>query len=33
MASITHEEAMEYHQLQGKAGKISITPTKPMLTP
>ncbi len=32
MATITREEALEYHRLQGKAGKISIIPTKPMLT-
>ncbi len=32
MATITREEALEYHCLGGKAGKISIIPTKPMLT-
>jgi malate dehydrogenase (oxaloacetate-decarboxylating)(NADP+) len=32
MATITREEALEYHKLQGKPGKISVIPTKPMLT-
>lgn len=32
MATITREEALEYHKLQGKPGKISIIPTKPMLS-
>ena len=32
MSKITPEEALEYHRLDGKAGKISVTPTKPMET-
>jgi malate dehydrogenase (oxaloacetate-decarboxylating)(NADP+) len=32
MAKITREDALEYHRLKGKPGKISITPTKPMDT-
>ncbi|MGB9639787.1 MAG: NADP-dependent malic enzyme [Anaerolineales bacterium] len=32
MSIITREEAIEYHTLKGKPGKISITPTKPMET-
>lgn len=32
MSNITREEAIEYHTLKGKPGKISITPTKPMET-
>ncbi len=29
---ITREEALEYHRLGGKPGKISVTPTKPLAT-
>ena len=29
---ITREEALEYHRLNGKPGKISVTPTKPLET-
>jgi malate dehydrogenase (oxaloacetate-decarboxylating)(NADP+) len=32
MAKITREDALEYHHLKGKPGKISILPTKPMDT-
>ncbi len=32
MSKITREDALEYHRLGGKPGKISITPTKPMAT-
>src|SRR4030066_1510006 len=32
MAIITREDAREYHQLDGKPGKISVVPTKPMET-
>ena len=32
MAKITREEALEYHHLDGKPGKISVVPTKPMDT-
>lgn len=32
MSTITPQEALEYHRLKGKAGKISIIPTKPMDT-
>jgi malate dehydrogenase (oxaloacetate-decarboxylating)(NADP+) len=32
MSKITREEALEYHRLNGKPGKISIAPTKPMET-
>ena len=32
MSKITREEALEYHRLNGKPGKISIVPTKPMET-
>ena len=32
MAKITREEALEYHRLDGKPGKISVVPTKPMAT-
>ncbi len=31
-APITREEALEYHRLHGKPGKISILPTKPLET-
>jgi malate dehydrogenase (oxaloacetate-decarboxylating)(NADP+) len=32
MARITREEALEYHRLKGKPGKVAIVPTKPMDT-
>ena len=32
MAKITREDALEYHHLKGKPGKVSIIPTKPMDT-
>ncbi len=32
MAKFTREDALEYHRLKGKPGKISIAPTKPMDT-
>ncbi len=32
MSRITREEALEYHRLRGKPGKISILPTKPLAT-
>ena len=32
MSKITREEALEYHRLQGKPGKVAIVPTKPMDT-
>ena len=32
MAKITREDALEYHRLKGKPGKIAILPTKPMDT-
>ncbi len=32
MAKITREDALEYHRLKGKPGKIAIIPTKPMDT-
>src|SRR3972149_5310012 len=32
MAKITDEEALEYHRLKGKPGKIAVIPTKPMDT-
>src|SRR3990172_5044970 len=32
MAKITDEEALEYHRLKGKPGKIAVIPTKPMAT-
>ena len=32
MAKITREDALEYHRLKGKPGKISVMPTKPMDT-
>ncbi|MBE0671858.1 MAG: NADP-dependent malic enzyme [Anaerolineales bacterium] len=32
MAKITREDALEYHRLKGKPGKIAIVPTKPMDT-
>ncbi len=32
MAKITREDALEYHRLKGKPGKVAIVPTKPMDT-
>src|SRR5512145_3088049 len=32
MAKVTREEALEYHRLKGKPGKVSVVPTKPMDT-
>ncbi len=32
MSKITREEALEYHRQDGKPGKISVVPTKPMET-
>ena len=32
MAKITREDALEYHRLKGKPGKIEVIPTKPMDT-
>ena len=32
MAKITREDALEYHHLKGKPGKIEVIPTKPMDT-
>jgi malate dehydrogenase (oxaloacetate-decarboxylating)(NADP+) len=32
MAKITREDALEYHRLKGKPGKVAIIPTKPMDT-
>jgi malate dehydrogenase (oxaloacetate-decarboxylating)(NADP+) len=32
MQTVTREEALAYHHLQGKAGKIAILPTKPLKT-
>lgn len=32
MTKITREEALEYHRLGGKPGKVSVVPTKPMDT-
>ncbi len=32
MVKITREDALEYHRLGGKPGKISVVPTKPMNT-
>lgn len=32
MARITREDALEYHRLGGKPGKVAIVPTKPMAT-
>ena len=31
-AKITNQDALEYHRLEGKPGKISVVPTKPMDT-
>ena len=32
MAKITREDALEYHRLKGRPGKIEVVPTKPMDT-
>ena len=32
MKTVTREEALEYHHMHGKSGKISIAPTKPLST-
>ena len=32
MAKFTREDALEYHRLKGKPGKVAIVPTKPMDT-
>src|SRR5574338_1526719 len=32
MSKITREDALEYHRLKGKPGKVAIIPTKPMDT-
>jgi malate dehydrogenase (oxaloacetate-decarboxylating)(NADP+) len=32
MTRVTNEEALEYHHLNGKPGKVSVVPTKPMET-
>src|SRR5512137_2223720 len=32
MAKITREDALEYHRLKGRPGKIQVVPTKPMDT-
>src|SRR5512143_2898470 len=32
MIRITREDALEYHRLGGKPGKIAVIPTKPMVT-
>jgi malate dehydrogenase (oxaloacetate-decarboxylating)(NADP+) len=32
MTKITREDALEYHRLKGKPGKIAVVPTKPMDT-
>lgn len=32
MTKITREDALEYHRLDGKPGKVAIVPTKPMAT-
>lgn len=32
MIKITREDALEYHRLGGKPGKVAIVPTKPMVT-
>ena len=32
MTKITREDALEYHRLGGKPGKIAVVPTKPMVT-
>ena len=32
MSKITREDALEYHHLGGRPGKVSVVPTKPMAT-
>lgn len=32
MGKITREDALEYHRMNGKPGKISLLPTKPLVT-
>jgi malate dehydrogenase (oxaloacetate-decarboxylating)(NADP+) len=32
MATFTREDALEYHRLKGKPGKVAVVPTKPMDT-
>jgi len=32
MAKLTREDALEYHRLKGKPGKVAVVPTKPMDT-
>ena len=32
MTKITREDALEYHHLKGRPGKIQVVPTKPMDT-
>lgn len=32
MAAVTKQDALDYHHLRGKPGKISVTPTKPLAT-
>src|SRR5574338_1434364 len=32
MSKITREDALEYHRMKGKPGKVAIIPTKPMDT-
>lgn len=32
MTTITKQDALDYHKLNGKPGKISVTPTKPLTT-
>lgn len=32
MAKVTREDALEYHRLKGKPGKVAVVPTKPMDT-
>ncbi len=32
ISKVTREEALEYHHLEGKPGKVSVVPTKPMET-
>jgi malate dehydrogenase (oxaloacetate-decarboxylating)(NADP+) len=32
MSTVTREDALEYHRLNGRPGKVSVVPTKPMET-
>jgi len=32
MTAVTREEVLEYHQLNGKPGKIAVVATKPLET-